>query len=58
MAHEFVRAGGLSGGGTLPDLIRGDGDRKSERQPAQAVRKATSALTFFCRHCGSGATSQ
>ena len=23
-----------------------------------AVSAATSALTFFCRHCGSGATSQ
>ena len=25
---------------------------------AQAVRNSTSARTFFCRHCGGGATSQ
>lgn len=24
----------------------------------EAVKEATSAFTFFCRHCGSGATSQ
>jgi hypothetical protein len=24
----------------------------------QAVKASTKALTFFCRHCGKGATSQ
>jgi hypothetical protein len=24
----------------------------------QAVKASTKALTFFCRHCGNGATSQ
>ena len=31
---------------------------KSGTKPYSPVRNATSALTFFCRHCGSGATSQ
>jgi hypothetical protein len=35
-----------------------DALRTAPRRIDQAVRWATSAFTFFCRHCGVGATSQ